>query len=196
MMPARKQTMTYAEYLAAEEKSHEKHEFLDGEVYAMAGGTPDHAALAMAFGSELRSALGDLPCRVFSSDLRVRIRATGLTTYPDISVVCGKLETDAEDRHAVVNPVLIVEVLSDSSEAYDRGEKFAHYRHLSSLREYVLVSQNHRRVEVYRRNDAGRWELFEYEAGASAELCSLGSLGCFVRVDEVYRDPLAAAAAH
>jgi Uma2 family endonuclease len=191
MMPAQKQTMTYAEYLAAEEKSLEKHEFLDGEVYAMAGGTPDHAALAMAFGGELGNALRDRPCRVFSSDLRVRIRATGLTTYPDVSVVCGKLETDAEDRHAVVNPLLLVEVLSDSSEAYDRGEKFAHYRHLPSLREYVLVSQRRPRIEVYRRNEAGRWELFEYESGASAEL---SSVGCSVSVDEVYRDPLSAAA--
>jgi Uma2 family endonuclease len=130
-MPAPK-TMTYAEYLAFEEASLEKHEFLNGEVFAMAGGTLEHPALAMALGAALINALRDRPCRLFSSDLRVRIRATGLTTYPDISVACGKAEVDNEDPHALVNPVLIVEVLSDSTEAYDRGEKAAHYRHIPS----------------------------------------------------------------
>jgi Uma2 family endonuclease len=189
MMPAPR--MTYAEYLAAEERSLQKHEFLDGEVHAMSDGTPEHGALAVAFASELRSALGERRCRIFSSDVRVRVRATGLATYPDISVVCGKLETDAEDHQAIANPVLLVEVLSDSTEARDRGEKAAHYRHISSLREYVFVLQREPRIEVYRRNEAGRWELFEFEAGARAELASVGAT---VAVDEVYRDPLAAGA--
>jgi Uma2 family endonuclease len=189
MMAAKR--MTYAEYLAFEEASVEKHEFLDGEVFAMAGGTLEHSALAMAFGAALVKALGDRPCRVFSSDLRVRIRATGLTTYPDVSVACGKAEVDAEDPHALVNPVLVVEVLSDATEAYDRGEKAAHYRHIESLKEYVLVSQHHPRVEVYRRNEAGRWELYEYERGAG---CELVSVGVGVSVDDVYRDPLAGVA--
>jgi Uma2 family endonuclease len=192
MMPAQKRKMTYAEYLAAEEQSIEKHEFFDGEMYAMSGGTPEHAALAMAFGHELINALIGRPCRVFSSDARVRVRSTGLTTYPDISVVCGKLETDAEDPSAITNPVLLVEVLSDSTEARDRGEKASHYRQLASLREYVLVSQRHRRIEVYRRNEAERWELFEFEAGATA---GLASVDCVIAVDEIYRDPLAAGAA-
>ncbi|HEY8089680.1 MAG TPA: Uma2 family endonuclease [Polyangiaceae bacterium] len=185
MMPASK--ATYADYLALEEKSLDtKHEFLDGEITAMAGGTPDHGALAMALGHLLQSALGDKPWRVYSSD--VRVRATGMAAYPDLSVVCGRLATDPEDPQAIANPVVIVEVLSDSTEARDRGVKAAHYRHLASLREYVLVSQRERRIEVHRRNEAGRWELFEYEAGQSAELASLG---CVVAVDEVYRDPLA-----
>jgi len=191
MMPAQKPRMTYAEYMVFEEKAETKHEFLDGEVFAMAGGTLEHSALAVAFGIELGKALAGRPCRVFSSDARVRIRATGLTTYPDLSVVCGKLEKDSEDDCAIVNPVLIVEVLSDSTEARDRGEKWAHYRHLPSLREYVLVSQRQPRIEVFRRNDAGRWELFESEAGGR---CELASLGCSVGVDEVYRDPLAVTA--
>ena len=191
MMPARKSTMTYAEYLAFEEKSVEKHEFLNGEVFAMAGGTIEHAALAAAVINALSNAVRDRPCRVYSSDLRVRIRATGLTTYPDVAVVCGQPEVDAEDRCAIVNPLLVVEVLSDSSEAYDRGEKAAHYRHLPSLREYVLVSQHRPRIEVFRRNEAGRWELYEYESGSQAELTSVG---CAIAVDDVYRDPLASAA--
>ena len=191
MMPARKPTMTYAEYLAFEEKSLEKHEFLNGEVFAMAGGTIEHAGLAAGISIAIGIALRDRPCRVYSSDLRVRIRATGLTTYPDVSVICGQAEVDGEDRCAIVNPVLLVEVLSDSSEAYDRGEKAAHYRHLPSLREYVLVSQHRPRIEVFRRNEAGRWELYEYESGSQMELTSVG---CTIAVDDVYRDPVAATA--
>jgi Uma2 family endonuclease len=103
--------------------------------------------------------------------------------------VWGRLETDPDDALAITNPVVIVEVLSDSTEARDRGVKAAHYRHLESLREYVLVSQRERHIEVHRRNDAGRWELFEYEAGQRVELVSLG---CVVPLDEVYRDPLGA----
>ncbi len=186
-MPAQKPAMTYAEYLAFEEQSDDKHEFLDGELFAMSGGTPDHGALAVAISAALSGALRGRPCRVHSSDVRVRVQATGLAAYPDVSVVCGKLETDAEDPHAITNPVLLVEVLSDSTEARDRGEKAAHYRHLPSLREYVLVSQRQRRVEVYRRNEARRWELFEYGEGETAELASVA---CSFAVDEVYRDPL------
>ncbi|HEX8793139.1 MAG TPA: Uma2 family endonuclease [Polyangiaceae bacterium] len=190
MMAAQKK-MTYAEYMAFEEASVEKHEFLDGEVFAMAGGTLEHSALAVAFAVALVKAIGDRPCRVFNSDLRVRIPPTGLTTYPDLSVACGKAELDGEDSHALVNPVLIVEVLSDSTEAYDRGQKAAHYRHIDSLKEYALVSQHGPRIEVFRRNEAGRWELYEYERGAS---CELASVGVSVSVDDVYRDPLAGVA--
>jgi Uma2 family endonuclease len=107
-------------------------------------------------------------------------------------VVCGKAEADSEDPHAIVNPVLVVEVLSDSTEAYDRGEKAAHYRHLPSLREYMLVSQHRPRIEGHRKNDAGRWELYEHESGAEVELTSVG---CTIAVDDVYRDPLAASGA-
>ena len=190
MMPAQKK-MTYAEYLAFEEASADKHEFLNGEVFAMGGGTLQHGALAVAFSAALVKALGDRPCRVYSSDVRVRILATGLTTYPDLSVACGKAETDTEDPHALVNPVLIVEVLSDSTEAYDRGEKAAHYRRIPSLKELVFVSQHGPRVEVFRRTEGGRWELCEYERGA---ICELASVGANVNVNDVYRDPLAGVA--
>ena len=181
--------MNQAEYLAAEAKSETRHEYLQGEVFAMAGGTPEHGALAMAIGGALLSALRNRPCRVFNSDVRVRIRETDLTTYPDVSVVCGHLQRDDEDSNAIVNPVLIVEVLSDSTEAYDRGEKAAHYRRLPSLQEYVLMSQHSPRIEVFRRNQAGHWELFEATAGQQIELASVG---CTLVVDELYRDPLSA----
>lgn len=181
--------MAYAEYLRAEQSSETKHEYLRGEVYAMAGGTPTHAGLAMAVGVALSNALSERPCRVFSSDLRVRVEATDLSTYPDITVICGRFEASTIDADAAINPVLIVEVLSDSTEAYDRGEKFAHYRRIPSLREYVLVSQHEPRLEAYARNEEGAWVLTEAAAGESLALRSLE--GVRLLVDAIYRDPLA-----
>jgi Uma2 family endonuclease len=184
--------MTYAEYLVAEAVAHVRHEFLRGEVWEMAGGTPEHSALAAALIGELRSALRGKPCRVFTSDLRVRVPETDLATYPDVAVVCGQLETAADDKDAITNPIVLVEVLSDSTEAYDRGAKAAHYRRIASLREYLLVSQNEPRIEVHRRAESGRWELLDARPGETIELVSLG-----VRLDvaAVYANPLDEAAA-
>jgi Uma2 family endonuclease len=151
--------------------------------------SPNHAALAAAVIFLLGLQLRGKPCRVFSSDLKVRILATGLATYPDLTVVCSKLETDPEDANAATNPTLLVEVLSNSSEAYDRGEKFAHYRRLPSLREYVLISHLTPRIEVWRRNDANRWELAQ--EACAGERAELESIACELAVDEVYADPLA-----
>ena len=119
--------MTYAEYLAAEAVAEARHEFLNGEVREMAGGTIEHGALALAVAGELRAALRGKPCRAFSSDVRVRIPETDLATYPDLSIVCGQLETAPDDKDAITNPIVLVEVLSDSTEAYDRGAKLAQW---------------------------------------------------------------------
>jgi Uma2 family endonuclease len=189
--PARKLTYTFAEYLALEAKSEGKHEYVNGEIFAMAGGTPEHGRLAVNVSGELRSALRGRPCAVFNSDVRVRVLATGRATYPDVSVACGRLERDPEDENTIINPVVIVEVLSDSTEAQDRGDKFAHYRRIPSLHEYVLVSQHERRVDFYSRNDDGTWTL--HEAGAHG-VVRLGSIGCEISVDAIYDDPLAAPA--
>ncbi|WP_437718792.1 Uma2 family endonuclease [Sorangium sp. So ce448] len=189
--PARRIVWTYAEYLAQERASPTKHEFLNGEIFAMAGGTPEHARRCASVGAELWAHLRGRPCAVYSSHLRVRVQATGLSTYPDVSVVCGRLERDLEDEDAALNPIVLVEVLSESSEAYDRGQKFAHYRRIPSLREYVLVSQREQRIEVFHRNDDGSWTLREAHAGEGARL---ETIGCALSVDEVYRDPLAQAA--
>lgn len=185
---AEKITCTYAEYLVLEQKSETKHEWLNGEIFDMAGSTLEHAALALSVAAELRNALRDQPCRVFSSDLRVKILATHLCTYPDATVACRTTETAPDDPNALVNPTLIVEVLSDSSEAYDRGEKFAHYRRIPSLQEYVMISQKARRIEVYRRSEGGPWALYEAGPGESVRL---ESVGCSLVVDEIYRNPLA-----
>lgn len=183
--------MSYPEYLALEASSQAKHEYVNGEVFAMAGGTIEHGALTVAVGAALSSALRDRPCRVLSLDVRVRVKATGIAVYPDVSVVCARLEVDPDDTHGVLNPSLIVEVLSDSSEAYDRGAKAAHYRRIPSLREYVLVSQREPLIEVYRRNERGNWELVaEARQGERAELTACGA-PIALDVDAIYRDPLA-----
>jgi Uma2 family endonuclease len=181
--------MTYAEYLAAEAVSEVRHEFLNGEVWEMAGGTPEHAALASAINRELGLALRGKPCRTYSSDLRIRVVDTGLSTYPDVTVVCGQLATAADDEDAAINPIVLVEVLSETTEGYDRGAKAAHYRRIPSLREYVLVSQAEPRIEVHRRTESGRWEILDARPGESIELTSLG-----IRLDvaAVYANPLAA----
>lgn len=183
--------MTYAEYLAFEATSDIRHEYLNGEVFAMAGGTITHGALTAAVIAALSNALRGRPCRVLSSDVRVRSKATGLTTYADVTVVCDKLEVADDDPHSVLNPRVIVEVLSDSTEAYDRGAKAAHYRRIDSLREYVLVGQNEPLIEVYRRNERGKWELaVEVRRGEVAELAACGA-PIAIDVDAIYRDPLA-----
>jgi Uma2 family endonuclease len=166
--------MTYAEYLAGEAKAEVRHEYLNGEVREVAGDTIEHGALAAAIAGELRTALAGKPCRTYSSDLRVRIPETGLTTYPDLSVVCGHLETARDDEDAITNPIVLVEVLSDATEAYNRGAKAAHHRRIRSLRKYVLVAQAEPRIEVHRRTEGVRWELLEARAGETIELLSFG----------------------
>lgn len=183
---AREVHHTYAEYLALEEESSTRHEFLDGEIYAMAGGTPDHAALAAVVLSLLGRRLPQ-GCRVFTSDLRVRVSATGLSTYPDGAVVCGKTVRADDDPLAVSNPVLLIEVTSSSTEQYDRGEKLRHYQQLPSLRDLLVVSHREPRVTVVTRNADGMWTSHDFRSGASFTLASLGSS---IAVDDVYRDGL------
>lgn len=151
----------------------------------MAGGSPEHALFAANFISLVRSKLQGRPCAPYGSDLRVRVEVTDRTTYPDGIVICGPREVASNDRNAIVNPTVILEVTSDGTEADDRGEKFAHYRHLPSLREYVIVSHRQQRIEVYRR-DATSWSLREYLPGTHVELASLDVM---IPVDGVYEDP-------
>ena len=181
MQPLRLHRYSYEDYRVLEESASTKHEFLDGEIYAMAGGTPLHAALGAAVATTLSNQLAGSPCRVYSSDLRVRVAATGLATYPDVSVVCGDLETDREDRNAVVNPAVLVEVLSDGTEDYDRGEKLAHYQRIPTLQAVLLISQSARRVELWERGDG--WSRAQAGPG---ETVRLRALGASVGVDALY----------
>lgn len=176
---------TYEQYLALEDESSIRHEYQDGEIYAMAGGSPDHAALAAAVIQALGARL-PLGCRVFTSDLRVRIPATGLSTYPDAAIVGGRTERAQDDTLAVVNPVLLVEVTSTSTEDYDRGEKLRQYRHLPSVRDILIVSHRAPRLTLHRR-DGGTWQVVEAGQGDSVELESIASV---LSVDAIYRGGL------
>lgn len=189
-MPAMSQTVrrlhyTYAEYVALEDESSIRHEYLDGEIYAMAGGSPDHAALAAAVIGILRSQL-QRGCRAFTSDLRVRVPSTGLATYPDAAVICGRTQRASDDPLAVVNPVLLVEVTSPSTEDYDRGEKLRHYKELPSVREVLIVSHRGPQLTLHRREEQGWSEL----SAAGGETLELLSVAARVAVDDVYREGL------
>jgi Uma2 family endonuclease len=150
---------TYEEYLSYERDSGLKHEYEDGEIFAMAGGSRRHSALASRVSAALEAARKP-GCIAFQSDQKVRVLATGKATYPDASMVCGPIEGDSADPsgNTITNPTLIVEVLSPSTEEEDRGNKWQHYQLIPSLSEYVLVSQSHPRVECYRRLESGAWE--------------------------------------
>jgi Uma2 family endonuclease len=174
---------TLAEYLAFEASSNVKHEYLDGRIYAMAGGTPEHAALAATAIGLLFGQLRAGRCRAMDADLRVRVPATGLLTYPDVTVVCGPRQVDGDDPLAVTNPTLILEVLSPGTEEYDRGEKFEHYKRLPSLREYVIVSHRERRIEVWRRSGSGDWTALSARDG---ETVPLDAIGATLDVRELY----------
>ncbi|MGE0786058.1 MAG: Uma2 family endonuclease [Sandaracinaceae bacterium] len=181
---------SYADYLALEGPEVPRYEFLDGVVRAMSGGTLEHARLAAKLMEMIGVALAGRPCAVFSPDPKIRVDETNRTTYADLFVVCGQIERSNVDAEAVVNPRVIVEVLSPSTEAYDRGEKSRHYRLLRSLREYVLVSQDEPLVEVWRRDGDG-WRLSERGAG---QMLRLDSLDVELSIDELYANPLAAPA--
>jgi Uma2 family endonuclease len=156
---------SYAEYLAYERDAALKHEYVDGDILAMAGGTPRHNALASRISAALESGRR-AGCTAFQSDQRVRVLATGRATYPDASIVCGPIAMDPADpsRTTITNPVLIVEVLSPSTEEDDRGRKWQDYQLIPSLQEYVLVSQSAPRVEHYRRLESG-WEYHDVREG-------------------------------
>lgn len=174
---------TFADYLEIEEQSREvKHELVNGEIFAMAGGSVEHAALSQAFGALLTAHLKGGPCRAYSSDLRIRIREAGVGTYADLSVVCDPVERDPDSPTHVINPRVVVEVLSPSTEDYDRDEKRLYYQRLPSLAEYVLVSQDRRRVEIWRREGDG-FTRSVHEAG---ERAPLPSLGFELDVDDLY----------
>ncbi|WP_341730837.1 Uma2 family endonuclease [Microcoleus sp. EPA2] len=174
MIAAREQEryFTPEEYFAWEEQQLERHELIDGRVYAMSGGTQNHSAIKLNIGSSISAHLRGNKCRVFNSDLKVNILNTPNYTYPDLSVTCD--DRDRENVFYITYPCLIVEVLSDSTEAYDRGKKFEKYRRNPNLVDYVLVSSDEIAIDMYHRNDAGDWLILSYRAGDRVELRSIG----------------------
>ncbi len=181
-----KQQFTFEEYLAKERAAEGKSEYYRGQIFAMAGGSPRHNTISVNITSSLRGRLRGSPCRPFNSDQRIRIQANGLTTYPDVSVVCGEFQVDSVDRDAIVNPRVIFEVLSQSTESYDRGKKFELYRQLDSLEEYILVSQDEALVERFSRRENGAW-LLTVIKGLDAEL-ELQSVAINLPLSEIYED--------
>ena len=176
---------TYQDYVSLEEESSTRHEFLAGEIVAMAGGTPEHAAMAAEVIGQLREQIRGGSCRVFTSDLGVRVKATGLATYPDASVVCGPTERDPDKKTNVTNPRVIVEVTSDSTEDYDHGEKLTHYKQIPSLEAIVIVSHREARVDVWSRPpDSPLWSRTSAATGGSA---AVPALGCLLDVDAIWR---------
>jgi Uma2 family endonuclease len=151
--------ITAEEYLHRERKAEFRSEYFRGEMFAMAGASANHNLIVLNAGASLREQLKKKPCRVYPSDLRLRIEATGLYTYPDLSVVCGEPRMDSDGGDVLLNPVVLVEVLSDSTEAYDRGKKFEHYRTIPSLKHYVLIAQDRHSIDCFSRAPNGSWSL-------------------------------------
>jgi Uma2 family endonuclease len=177
--------LSYVDYLARERETGLRHGFLDGRVWLRQGGSPRHSKLKTNPLLAVGALLGDGPCQPYDSDLKVRNPATGLSSYPDLTIVCGPLQRHPEDRNAVTNPAVWFEVLSPSTEAWDRGAKFAHGRELDSLQAYVLVNASTPRVEVYTRGEGGAWILRAHGPGTTAQVPTLVP---GVDVDRLYRN--------
>lgn len=173
-----------AEYLAIERAADFKSEFYAGEMFAMAGASRKHNLITLNVGAELRSALKNRTCEVYPSDMRVKVEATGLYTYPDVVVVCDPPEFDDQHADTLLNPTVLIEVLSDSTERYDRGRKSGHFRRIPSLKEYVLVAQNEPRIEHFARQAGEHWLLTD-AAGPDAVL-ELPALDCKLSLAEIY----------
>ncbi|MGM0653896.1 MAG: Uma2 family endonuclease [Thermodesulfobacteriota bacterium] len=183
--PQKKNKMTPGEYLAIERISIDiKHEFFDGELFAMVGARINHNRININLAGELRNKFkaDKSPCEVLSNDMRVKIENN--YTYPDIVIFCGDAQFEDNEFDTLTNPVIIIEILSDSTEAFDRGDKFAYYRAIFGLKEYILVSQKRYHVEQYIRGDNGKWEYRSYE-GAD-QILNMESVNCDVSLSEIY----------
>ena len=173
---------TPEEYFAWEEQQELKHEYLDGEVYAMTGGTLNHSQIGGNFHSLLDHHLQDSGCRLFTSDARVNIVESNDYVYPDLSVTCD--ERDRKNTQYISYPCLIIEVLSPSTEAYDRGNKFAMYRRSNSLQDYVLVNADRVQLELFHRDDRGKWDIISYVTG---DMVELESINLTFEIDRIYK---------
>ena len=184
MNPQLKPRLTPEDYLAIERSAEFKSEYFDGEIFAMAGASRAHNSIVLNTGSEIRQHLKNRSCKAYVNDMRVKVNPTGLYAYPDVIVVCGKEQFEDTHLDTLLNPTLIIEVLSDSTEAYDRGRKFEHYRHLDSLVEYVLIAQQRPHVESFRRQSDQHWLLAEC-SGLDGTL-RLESIDCDLALAEIY----------
>ena len=184
-MTAQPQTlMTVEEYLAFEESSPLRHEYFAGRVVALAGGNEAHSIISSNINALLHAQLRQRPCTVFTSDMRVKAEHPQKYMYPDVTVVCGQPRYEDPRRRVLLNPTVIIEVLSESTERYDRGLKFQWYRSIMSVQEYILVAQDAPYIDHYQRQSDNLWSLSS--AGAPDDSIFLPSIGCTLRVDEIY----------
>jgi len=184
MEAALQKRLTASEYLVMERLAETKREFLDGEVFSMAGGTHNHSQVASNCLGSLWSALRGHPCRPLNSDMRLKIEGTGLYAYPDHQVVCGAAQFEDDRLDTLLNPTVIMEFLSPSTAGWDRGQKFWHYRHLESLQQYVLISAEQSLVEVFTRQPNSGWLLDTFEDPSGA--VELASVGCKISLADLY----------
>lgn len=182
VLATKQELMTVEEYLAFEEKSKRKHEYMDGEIFLMAGVKRNHSTIAQNISRSLGNQLEDKPCEVHRSDIKVLARE-GHFVYPDVSVVCGEVNFTANDT-TLLNPVVVFEVLSKSTEGRDRGEKAEDYFRLESLRDYVMTAQNRVRVEHFSRQNNGKW-IFEVLENLT-DVLVLDSIGSPIPLQSIY----------
>lgn len=184
--PALKQRpyVTAEEYLARERAAEYKSEYYDGEIFAMAGASEPHNLIAHNISGEFYTQLKQRPCKAYSSDLRLKVSPSGLYSYPDVVVVCGEAQFEDDEFDTLLNPTLIVEVLSKSTEGRDRGAKFEHYSKLASLQEYLLVAQDRPRVELLTKEGKGRWGLAVFEH--LDDIVKLASIDCALALKDIY----------
>jgi Uma2 family endonuclease len=178
------QYTTEEEYLALERSSPTKHEYYAGRIYAMTGAKEPHNLISGNLVATFHSQLRRKPCRVYSSDMRVKILKTGLNTYPDVAIICGQPQFTDTVRDTITNPIVLIEILSASTERYDRGMKFEHYRTIDTLRDYILVAQDHCHIEHFARQEGGLW-IFQEATDISTELY-ISSIECAVKLEDVY----------
>lgn len=176
---------TVAEYLALEDVAEYRSEYFEGEIFAMAGGTENHNLVVGNCITQLNLKLSEKPCRVYPSDTKVRIEGSSAYYYPDVSVACEHFEFEDEKRMLLTNPVLLVEVLSESTTEFDRTKKFTRYRQISSLREYVLISQHEPAIDVYYKTDGGFWRFDNYTG--LEQVMELRSIGIQIKLADIYR---------
>ncbi len=185
MSAAPKHKWTVEEYLTFERDSEIRHEYLDGEVFAMAGASENHILVTVNTLASLGTQLRKRPSKVYATAMRVKVKKTGLYTYPDVVIVCDTPQFNDDTPASLLNPTLIIEVLSATTENYDRGKKFQHYRKLDSLKEYVLIAQDSPRIEHYVRQNDGRWLLFSDVSELDTAI-ELPSISCTLALTDVY----------
>lgn len=179
-----KDVMTAEEYLSIERRAEFKSEYFAGEMFAMSGGSKRHNLLAGNINRIIGTQLLERDCNVYNSDMRVKISSAGKYTYLDASVACAEEQFEDEDEDTLLNPIVIIEVLSKSTEAYDRGKKWEHYQRLDSLRDYLLISQTPYRVEQFTRQQGGSWSYTEYVG--ESDVIDIKSIGCSLLLRDVY----------